>query len=942
MSSNNSFFNTEFQKLMQATQPTNSNARIQEVLANRQVSPVVPQQTPNQYDDGNFTVGDFVSNTAKNIFPNIGSIATGLLGAATNPVETAESLIDLGTEMVANPTTAIPTTWNIMADRYNLGTDDLTALINGEKTLGQFGTDVARGVSQYPVDALIDVIPFTKGLSLNKAMKAAGTATDIINVNKAKIAQKAKPIFDIAEDIKKVNPSELAEAIRYRETGEVFAKGYNSSLSKKLRDYSKDYDKLVKEFSPETWTPSNKLSVAQRISRLDNMPYQTAEKMITPYYDNPNIFKQVDASKFNATSKADIIKGKKRVLTKQGKEALTKMANSGDDVAKRILEGEDLHRKGWISPVPHGLAEVAKDTGVNTAERIMAKRFSSRVYGTAGYEDIAKQILKPDKWLSDQMLSFTERTVTDELLGGTLMGNPLTTGKLKDVRYINRAELANKGARNIKSIAKETQTAADDIAIDKQYIDAIDKQISLLVTKQPYKGEFLADLYTVGKSVPLASGRYLVGNLQTGLANTLLNAGLNPVGLAQDVMATAVTRGNLAKNLGVYRPLGRNDRVVNTPVLKQVNALNAPLSDLWNAADARIQNWIAETAANTNLRRKGVPLAKRESAVLSMQDAKLAEIIKDVQKISLMNTTNTILPKSLHSAASLANPFWQWVDTAAQSSYYMFQKAPVTANVFMVDTLSRIGLDQEMQNRYNLKVESDKPFVSYRYNPRTRKIEEVSAEFIPFMNTLKTAGTLSGVLSGGLKGEDITDVIGNGSPIIAAFGSAMAGKTKYGRPILRSHEGLHDMVEIQGNKRYRKVNGRWEEDNRFHIDEPVVAAIRESVGWIPLANNTFLPAFAALGGAITGTDLNYYKPYDNALFGDFNINPYDNKGNALFYGNPMRRIGGAEFADIITGKYATPYYEERPLSVQQMMRLNRGGARDFMRGINNVLNLGGQ
>lgn len=635
-----------------------------------------------------------------------------------------------------------------------------------------------------------------------------------------------------------------------------------------------------------------------------------------------------------------VIEPKTRTLTKEGRNLLE---FDGSKEARAILEGEKLYNKGWIKPVTHGLAEVSKDVLADTAERAMAGRFSNRIFGNATYEDIAKELLKPQGWLDSQLKSMVERQISNEILNnGTLAGKSLNLGNPKDTLYVSKEVLEGGDLSKVKKSATNSPATSSDIAIDKNIINEIDKQASVLRSGNPFKDSMLRDAYNLAKSTMLASGGYLVGNLQTGIANTLLNAGVNPIGLAGDIANTIATKGKLAKELGIYRNLKRTTKEYNTPVLKQIGKINAPVADFMNAIDAKVQNFIAETAVNTNLRRQGIPVNQRADYLKSIEGQKLADVIYDVKKVSLMNTTNTILPKSLQGVTGLMNPYWRWVDTAAQSSLYMLQKSPVMANYLLVDTLANVGLDKELQNRLNLGVTSDKPFVSYRYNPKTKEVEEVSAEFVPMLNTLRVGTTLGKMLTGEGTIKDLQSVVGTSIPAVTAISMAFGGKTKYGKPILRSHRGLQDAMVIQGDKRYTMIDGRFQEDNRFHPDEPVSAVVRELVGWVPLFNRTIAPASASAASWLTGKDYAYYKPYDNAILGRFNVNPRDNQGNMFIYGNPRRGASTTQFMDLIKGQYATPYYPERPLLPNQLINLQKSVGKQLIKDMLDVQNLGGQ
>ncbi len=601
-----------------------------------------------------------------------------------------------------------------------------------------------------------------------------------------------------------------------------------------------------------------------------------------------------------------------------------------DSLVTQVYNAAKLFRNGDIFPITHGLAEVDKTAGVDELGRIMAGRFSIRAFGNATYEAIAKEIANPDDYINQLTKNYLDESVRDILrTGGAGDISIAPTDPLK-ARYISKELLedTNKPVKQILESATSQPLRPDDIALDKDFLNAFKDQYILQQTNNPFGRTPLGDLYNLRKSTALASGGYLVGNLQTGLANAIMNSN---IGLIDDVINATLTKGKLAKNLGIYR----RDAFRNTNVTKVGRALQEVNlrtgGYLLSKADSKMQNMFAELAAHAELRRKGISSSQRINAIKDMEASKLGELINDVKLVSLINPTKTIAPSWLHGVGGVFNPFWRWVDTAAQSSLYMLNKHPILANAVLFDVLAKSGYDKEMQNRLGINVELDKPFVSYKVNPKTGEAREMSMEYLPQMNTLKFSSELVDAIKG--KGN-ISDVVQTSIPLIGTTLLAMKGLNKYGKPMYRDSNSMYDSISIVNGKRYRlnPETGMPEADGG-HLDEVVSALANETLGSISLFNRTLAPSVAWGASKLTGRDYDYYMPYGQALFGS--IAP---RGQAptdrisfLVAGDPTRPRGDQEISNMLRGIYESPYY---PTPKLEQGIYNQGFLKNFYKGLN--------
>lgn len=882
-------------------------------------------------------------NLKDNAVADLRRIGTGLVHFFNNPVETSKdigraigtSLNNYYTDMAYNtpvwerPIKSAVDAINLL-NPLDIKYGDVKDVVKGKQEAGDVAARALLEAYAHPVDTALNFWAL-KGLggagAKATAKSASKIAEDAINLANKEVRSRGFKVLDQSKKFNQFSDSAKMGAIEAFETGKAVTDKETREALKSLRQYSESYEKLVKEMSPDTYIPGNIISTNQKLVRdglVSN--FADAEKATARIFNDENIFKRGVSKAEESGTKIGKMAERERVLTPEGRKTLEKMAKEGDEVAGKVLESQDLYSKGWLRPVTHGLAEVDKslqtlDVLESIANRTAgAGRFVERAYGNASYQDIAKQLSKPSEWLDSQMTRMAEGQLATELAEkGTIGGvNVVADATEKGVKFVSKDALEKGSLSAALETAADTAVNATDIPMSKAMVDTLKTQMKSVRGTNPFDKAHpvLRDMYTIGKSNALASGGYLVGNAQTGLYNMFLNEGMNPIDMISDLGAAWATKGKLAKEIGIFRDASRSVPRAQTPILRQIQKINAPVANTMQYLDAKMQNLFAETAAHANLRRMGIATKDRLAALENMDAAKLADIIKDTKSVALINPTKTLLPGSLHGVAGLTNPFWRWIDTAAQSTAYMFEKQPLLSYYVMVDGLAKIGYDSELQNRYNLGVTSDKPFVTFRNNPRTGKIQETSMEFTPMMNTLKVSDA---VLSG-----NFTDAFGQSIPAFSAIANSFVGKDRYGNPIKRpemSAKALKDIMTIQNGKRFKWEAGKgFVQEVGWMPDETVAAIGRELFAYPNLINRTLMPTFAGLTGQT------YYKPYSSSILGTINRAGYGDV--PLQAGNPRTGASTLELQDLMRGAYSMDYYPEREYATKaQNRRAVRGAIR---------------
>lgn len=764
------------------------------------------------------------------------------------------------------------------------------------RPIGDIVLGALQGAHENPIDAFLDFVSLGGGKLLlkggNLVNKVVGDKLNTrvlpsetgVKIEQALAgeAQSVKTdmagLFDSAKSIKSSN---LPELIRAAEEGTPVPKGLESDFNR-LKSFSDKYDELAQKYSPYTHVNADELATYQRYARKNNISYEQATKELTPLMEE----------------------------WKLGNLDLEDLAKKGkDSKASFILESNKLYNEGKIFPVTHGLAEVDKLASEVTGEgRKFAGRFTTRAFGNSAYEDIAKQIQKPDEFIQKITEQYIDKHIADKIIEGKLSDFDLAAKDAgNNVKYLSRQDLSEGNLKKALEGARGEKLLEDDIPVNNVALQELKHQMA------GETGAFAGisnDLYKIGKSSLLASGGYIGANAITGATQALLNSN---VGLLNDVIDAIKSKGELAKKLGVYR-YNTADISKNKVVAFIQNSNNISGGNILRKADALLQNAFAEIAAHSELRKQGLKVGDIDRLQQSNK-MKLGEMITDIKKVALINSPNTILNKNVTSALSAYNPFWRWTDTATQATMKLLEKSPTLANTVLVDVLASIAFDKEMQERLRLNVSPDTPFTTYKFDDKTGEIRQMTAEFVPITTTLK------------LIAPDSNTSFSPSVPFFTAMVNAMQGKDKYGNPNKRAINTHSKNIATVMGKRYEYTPEGGYREVKGMGDEILATAVKELFGGVNLINKTVAPLFGTAVGKLTGQDIHYNQPYAQSIFGDFN--DWDDKNNIIMGGSMDRQRTGEQVIRGLSGLYEqryNPMYEDRP-------PMSRNAMKDFWKKI---------
>lgn len=882
------------------------------------------------------------ANILTNALENIKEIGTGATAMLVNPRQTI-------LEPLANEASSLGQTYqdfgggiqglaqavskldndaiNFLISNYGITTQDIYDTIRGEKKASEVVGTALTEAYKNPVFTAMDIFGLkglgkagkaTKGVTKtaeqiveeSKKLSPAQKVANALNVSGSELGSSANKFIDKVEEINKGkwSATDVEEAVKAHLTGDE-APHVSKELLKQVGEGISQYDELLAKTNKygKSLTKEDKFAIADSQAtntREGNIrSFDEIKRERQPYYDQ----------------------------LKTDRKIVEDLANEGDTVAKDILTNEKQFDKGYLRIVPMAdITDIDRVGMIDREGRVMAGRASDRMYGSATAKQIAETYFtKPQDLLNKQMNKFVEATMLGEIATkGTLGGVDLVTDTTKKVSYINPESTS---VKQMVETSSDTANNVNKVAIDSKVLEEMSKQVDNLGGSNPFGKGILSDIWTLGKSNMLTSGSYLIGNAQTGFFNAAMDVGLNPIKFAENFVSAWRSNGELAKQAGIFRRITPMNRNIESPVLKGITKYSGTnaVSNMLNYFDSKMQNTFAEMALHKDLAERGIKYEARANALADADALTLAQMIDRAKTVSLMNKTNTILPKKLGKAWAMTNPYWRWADTAMQSSLYMLKAQPQVSNLLLNKFMGNVAFDREMQNRMNLGVQTDKPFVSYRYNPETKQLQEVTAEFMPVMNTLKLVGETAEAATKG-DGAELFNRLGLLSvPILTEVGNAIQGKDRYGNPIVSAKV---DRGQILSNsrtgERYIMTPEGLKPQNMGTGEEILGTTIRSLIGSPNFFNKIVAPTVAATGSLLSGNNIRYYQPYQNQLFGEF-----QEAGTMPEYANPRRSSGIQEVADVFTGAYSRNYdprsemYEERRLSPRDYKQLMRGFGR---------------
>lgn len=585
-------------------------------------------------------------------------------------------------------------------------------------------------------------------------------------------------------------------------------------------------------------------------------------------------------------------------------DTMLKLENTAtnDYNLKTILEGINKFDSDNIRATMHIMSEADKEAiGKLSAGRKYYGKFTPRAWGKTSYETLAKELSNPNSVLYNSIQNSGEMNLINELITKKRLSkdNFVKNNANDEVIVLDEKTLTTDGVE--KAIDKgrlvpASMASPEDIKISVPMANAIKEEFK----PNNFMSGVFGDAYKVNKAVMLSGGTYIMGNLITGLSNLLLDSGFD---IAKDIRSALKTGGQLSKNLGLYRY--DKKQKLDTKVGKALTDVNYYTGgNLLRNLDRTVQNTVTEIASNAALRRAGVPESRRLENILDVLPAEKAANAIDEARLTSLLASEAVLPKELNKALSLAMPFIGYQNAAIRSTFDMMLRHPIRTNIALNHILGRVGYDAEMQNRQNLGVKSDKPFVTYRFDDRTGSIKEGTIEFMPMITSIKTTYNAMDIANRLIQKGEVGDELGTllDPILLTELSNAARGKTRYGTP-----SRTRDTVNV-GGKKYNVKTGKFIEGGT--AKELAATTIKNLFGLPNTLNKTVLPAGAALYNMFSNEPIKYYQPYADEIFGSYQkVGDVLNGTAPSSSGDYTKPRAGRELLNSLGGYYETDYYQ---------------------------------
>lgn len=784
---------------------------------------------------------------------------------------------------------------------------------------------------EYAVDTLSDITGESKGAIRNKLRK---------NISVSK---------DLAEDIGG-DTSLSTGKIRIRDVKDTTTLSHeiNHWLNREIRKEAKLDNVKAKQYIEDNIKPIHeKLGIEGDGTKFNRRVDEYSSYNLGRYLDpdapvDPMRFARSgvvmdledDASKWvrkNWEERLTTVDKDNMKLSEAGMAEIDRLAES-DDIYKSIKDANKLYDNGEISLLTHADAdaEIVGQTGDIVRKYSSIKGGIERVHGGSSYEKIANIYENPDNLVDNLSKTIGGRLVVDEMADAFTQVNPSKI-KSNDLAYVSKDAMSNaKDAKDLSNAMTQTKINQDDIPINKKILNQYVKDSEFLSSGgSPYKkGSFLDKAYKFERSMLLASGNYLSGNMSSTAFNTILNSNLRTL---NDIADSAETAGNLGRVTGVRRNAKVADSLFNNKILDTVDKYtNRPLRSLFNKIDVMQQNAAVEMAINNYLGKKGVPVGMRESYLKNAPADELYDIISSAQDAAGMNTRFSLMPEWARPFAAAFNPFYRWTDTAVRSTAGVWKRNPLTTNLVVNHFLTKLPYDLEMQHRLRINADMDKPYAHITYNPKTGMYRDESNVNTP----QATAVVFSSKLMDALVTGDVSKIDTKLSaqqglaPVGMGLMNTLRGTDNYGNVLYRTdYKGQPVMIDRKSNRRYVMDNaGNLQPINGLLPDEILPQVAKQTIAPLKFFNQNIMPA-SQVTADVLGYPMFMFNPSATGMTSSFN----PNNPNI----NPSRGINPSESLNRLMGTYTTkeydpssPYYDEQmtPNQIRQLMRARGRGA----------------
>lgn len=826
-------------------------------------------------DSGKYgtTLGERFVEGAKDIGSGLSTLASGIV---SHPIMMAKEGFNYLKE------NTLP---DIIGDFYNAATRpvQLDAESIGsnfaEGGLPKIAEGVMAGAITNPTDAAILTMPITGRLASKGIKKIAespkmpefikkplrGAVTEEgreVNSILRDVKQASSPTIDELKaqnlEIQKAKTEDLAQAVRNLELGEEVGTPEQIALTQKLRSMTSTIEDI-----------SVKSGFNPNLSKVNATNQYITRKLQQQGIDLP--VSKVDEALHNAAT------AEKYGVTQEQLRAL-------------VDEGGRLYDAGFIRPLKHKTtANTVREGFVSEADKKVRGR-EDKLYGTQSYEDVAEGIKSGayNRIIDTINKADNSTSALDEILN--TVGSKATLGDVltKDEVLVSPKLLREKmgtslaGGENINSPLEsltrglnkaEAQTYADDLyRVKKSDLEAL--QNAYRQTGNTFG--VLGELAGIGKTVALATPRYMFGNAATNfmmnpITGTNISHYIKALKNIDDIPEALRRSASYSGYLSDTLPLRSGYKEIYSKLIDDVEKGNA-LTKL-KAINALAATPIFKSANNVETIQRIAEFINQAEKYAKEVGKTYKEIMAEAKANNGINKTyrtinqrveevlgdytgrNYYMGKTPIDIANTFLPFYRPFTQSPRQTFNALTKYPIGSQVgAMVPSQYGQGISEQSKETYGIE-----PYESYGGFPVLAPMGNAPGrvlfnQFHPFAPTI----------------EMITNPLGTfqGNTFLGSLLNIAAGKTRFGNDPLppnayRQYDGSIAVMDNNGN--VYPYNPEKEFGNRLKFQG---SELLKSFTPVNALNQYVLPNIALI------TNQSYTKPADTVPLGqvgDFKI-----------------------------------------------------------------------
>jgi len=793
---------------------------------------------------------------------------------------------------------------------------------------------VVAGANTNPADALLLSAP-AWGKGLKVGAKALAKNVDKLPVPqfvksslRGAVSPEGRQVNQILRDSKLVTAPEVEE---------LRATNINIQKAK-----TSDVAKAIENLETGTWTGTPEQ--LELTNQLKNMTGKIDEMMqkagFNPDFSRAETVNQYVTRYFQKQGKDIPVSQVEKLINDS--ELAKKYGTTIEEVQEALKTGDQLYRDGFIKPIKHKTtAETVREGFVSEAEK-KVRDPRAKMYGTQSYENVAEGIKAGayddiirtlDKSNSatsalEQMAGVVGKTfqgidalAPDEIvvsprllrekIGTALAGGEGVNEPLKSLtRGLNKAEM---------------EQYADDLLVYKKTdLEALQKAFNVS-GKQKGMG-IVGDVTGIGKSIALATPRYVAGNASTNfMMNPITGTHIghyvkaldNFFRHSDDVPETLRRTASYSGYLGDTIPIRASYKDIYNKLLKDLK--EGSFTTKWQAMNSIVNTPIFKMANNFETLQRTAEYFNQAERYAKQVGKTIDEVLKEAKANNGLNKTyrainqrveevlgdytgrNYYAPDAVTNLANTMLPFYRPFTQAPRQMFNAIVDYPLGTQIGAI-VPSRLGknISEEAKEQYGIEPYQSfggAPILAPFNNSPGRVMYNQYHPFSPVFEMMSNPG----------------DVFA-GNPFLGEIYNIGAGKTRYGEAplppnVYRNYDGTYSVMDNNGNVHPYIPEQEVGNTNKYRIVEAI-----KSLTPVSNINAYMLPNIAGL------INQSYTRPADTTLLGQIG----DFKIPGVMEGGTGRPSVGKEILLPQLGFNYTDTYPERPREyTPSQVRTNR-------------------